>query len=234
MSSRRCCWNSCPISRSRIPERGTARDGTPAGRHADLQPHARARRGAAAALRLSLDRLSRRRARGGDHHAPRRRCRRGDGGAVAQGRAERSAPGRSPSRPASAEAVEWANAATILEKGGSPGRRRSAARIGVLIKDEEDLPYLAPELAAHPRRGAGMTLPPAAADLTGFARLVRLDGLCGGPGADRPRSSRRWGCSAHARSTTCGPPPSPRSRPGPTVTRSSRPCSAPGSGAMRR
>ena len=36
--------------------------------------------------------------------------------------------GRWPSRPASPKAVEWANAATILESGGSPGRKRSAAR----------------------------------------------------------------------------------------------------------
>ena len=48
--------------------------------------------------------------------------------------------------PGIAEAVEWANAATILEKGGSPWPEAFRRAIGVLIKDEEDLSYLAPEL----------------------------------------------------------------------------------------
>jgi MoxR-like ATPase len=48
--------------------------------------------------------------------------------------------------PGIAEAVEWANAATVLEKGGSPWPEAFRRAIGVLIKDEEDLSYLAPEL----------------------------------------------------------------------------------------
>jgi len=48
--------------------------------------------------------------------------------------------------PGIAEAVEWANAATVLEKGGSPWPEAFRRAIGVLIKDEEDLTYLAPEL----------------------------------------------------------------------------------------
>lgn len=48
--------------------------------------------------------------------------------------------------PGIAEAVEWANAATILEKGGSPWPEAFRRAIGVLIKDEEDLGYIAPEL----------------------------------------------------------------------------------------
>ena len=48
--------------------------------------------------------------------------------------------------PGIAEAVEWANAATILEKGGSPWPEAFRRAIGVLIKDEEDLAFLAPEL----------------------------------------------------------------------------------------
>ena len=48
--------------------------------------------------------------------------------------------------PGIAEAVEWANAATMLEKGGSPWPEAFRRAIGVLIKDEEDLTYLAPEL----------------------------------------------------------------------------------------
>ena len=48
--------------------------------------------------------------------------------------------------PGISEAVEWANAATILEKGGSPWPEAFRRAIGVLVKDEEDLAYLTPEL----------------------------------------------------------------------------------------
>lgn len=48
--------------------------------------------------------------------------------------------------PGIAEAVEWANAATILEKGGSPWPEAFRRAIGVLIKDEEDLSLIEPEL----------------------------------------------------------------------------------------
>ncbi|MEQ1955667.1 MoxR family ATPase [Mesorhizobium sp. CN2-181] len=48
--------------------------------------------------------------------------------------------------PGIAEAVEWANAATMLEKAGSPWPLAFRRAIGVLIKDEEDLSYIAPEL----------------------------------------------------------------------------------------
>ncbi|RUX03442.1 MoxR family ATPase, partial [Mesorhizobium sp. M2A.F.Ca.ET.037.01.1.1] len=48
--------------------------------------------------------------------------------------------------PGIAEAVEWANAATILEKGGSPWPEAFRRAIGVLIKDEEDLSAITPEL----------------------------------------------------------------------------------------
>jgi MoxR-like ATPase len=48
--------------------------------------------------------------------------------------------------PGIAEAVEWANAATILEKGGRPWPQAFRRSIGVLIKDEEDLSSIAPEL----------------------------------------------------------------------------------------
>jgi len=50
--------------------------------------------------------------------------------------------------PGISEAVEWANAATILEKGGSPWPQAFRRAIGVLIKDEEDLSAIAPELGA--------------------------------------------------------------------------------------
>lgn len=48
--------------------------------------------------------------------------------------------------PGIAEAVEWANAATMLEKKGSPWPLAFRRAIGVLVKDEEDLSYLAPGL----------------------------------------------------------------------------------------
>lgn len=50
--------------------------------------------------------------------------------------------------PGISEAVEWANAATVLEKGGSPWPEAFRRAIGVLIKDEEDLATMAPELDA--------------------------------------------------------------------------------------
>ena len=47
--------------------------------------------------------------------------------------------------PGISEAVEWANAATVLEKGGSPWPEAFRRAISVVIKDEEDLSYLAAE-----------------------------------------------------------------------------------------
>ncbi|WP_417411310.1 AAA family ATPase [Hoeflea sp.] len=44
--------------------------------------------------------------------------------------------------PGIAEAIEWANAATILEKGGSPWPEAFRRAIGVLIKDEEDVHFI--------------------------------------------------------------------------------------------
>jgi MoxR-like ATPase len=48
--------------------------------------------------------------------------------------------------PGISEAVEWANAATVLEKGGSPWPEAFRRAIGVLLKDEEDLSYMRTEL----------------------------------------------------------------------------------------
>lgn len=48
--------------------------------------------------------------------------------------------------PGIAEAIEWANAATILEKGGSPWPEAFRRAIGVLIKDEEDVHYIEPDM----------------------------------------------------------------------------------------
>jgi MoxR-like ATPase len=49
--------------------------------------------------------------------------------------------------PGISEAIEWANAATVLEKGGSPWPEAFRRAVGVLIKDEEDLAYIVPDLA---------------------------------------------------------------------------------------
>lgn len=48
--------------------------------------------------------------------------------------------------PGISETVEWANAAAILEKGGSPWPEAFRRAIGLLVKDEEDLAYLEGEL----------------------------------------------------------------------------------------
>ena len=48
--------------------------------------------------------------------------------------------------PGIAEAVEWANAATVLEKGGGEWPEAFRRAIGVLIKDEEDLSCIVPDL----------------------------------------------------------------------------------------
>ena len=50
--------------------------------------------------------------------------------------------------PGISEAVEWANAATVLEKSGRAWPQAFRRAIGVVVKDEEDLACLAPELDA--------------------------------------------------------------------------------------
>lgn len=47
--------------------------------------------------------------------------------------------------PGIAEAIEWANAATVLEKSGSPWPEAFRRAVGVVIKDEEDLAAITPE-----------------------------------------------------------------------------------------
>jgi MoxR-like ATPase len=54
--------------------------------------------------------------------------------------------------PGVAETVEWAEAATLLQPArGRPGRAPSPRAIGVRLKDQDDLAYVAP----HARRDAG-------------------------------------------------------------------------------
>lgn len=48
--------------------------------------------------------------------------------------------------PGVAETVEWAEAATILNEQGAPWPRAFARAIGVVLKDQDDLTYVAPNL----------------------------------------------------------------------------------------
>jgi MoxR-like ATPase len=50
--------------------------------------------------------------------------------------------------PGVAETVEWAEAATLLHEGGSPWPRAFQRAIGVALKDQDDLAYMAPRLEA--------------------------------------------------------------------------------------
>ncbi len=50
--------------------------------------------------------------------------------------------------PGVAETVEWAEAATLLASQGAPWPRAFAAAIGVALKDQDDLAYVAPQLDA--------------------------------------------------------------------------------------
>ena len=50
--------------------------------------------------------------------------------------------------PGVAETVEWAEAATILNEQGVPWPRAFARAIGVVLKDQDDLTYVAPRVDA--------------------------------------------------------------------------------------
>ena len=50
--------------------------------------------------------------------------------------------------PGMAETVEWAEAATLLNHGGDPWPRAFARAVGVVLKDQDDLDYIAPRLDA--------------------------------------------------------------------------------------
>src|ERR1700716_3313883 len=74
--------------------------------------------------------------------------------AEATARAGGSAPAASPrgeplsKAPGIAEAVDWAEAATLLHKGGARWPDAFKRSIGVALKDEEDLHYISPRLDA--------------------------------------------------------------------------------------
>ena len=50
--------------------------------------------------------------------------------------------------PGVAETVEWAEAATLLQSQGSPWPTAFKRAIGVALKDQDDLSYMAPRLDA--------------------------------------------------------------------------------------
>ena len=50
--------------------------------------------------------------------------------------------------PGVAEAIDWAEAATLLAKTGAPWPAAFRRAIGVALKDEEDLAFIAPRLDA--------------------------------------------------------------------------------------
>ena len=85
------------------------------------------------------------RARGRDHHAPRRRRRRGDGARrVAAVNGLRKLP--LVKAPGIAEAVDWAARRQILEGGGGDWPLALRRSIGQVLKDEEDLELVADKL----------------------------------------------------------------------------------------
>ena len=90
--------------------------------------------------------------------------------------------------PGISESVEWANAATVLEKGGSPWPEAFRRAIGVLIKDEEDLALMREALPPHSRGGAGVTV------VTQERTLMRLPRECA-PFLDFVHILRRHGFS---------------------------------------
>ena len=50
--------------------------------------------------------------------------------------------------PGVAETVEWAEAATLLHRQGDAWPRAFARAVGVVLKDQDDLDYIAPRLDA--------------------------------------------------------------------------------------
>ena len=112
-----------------IPERGTVRRGGASGGGSDLQPHARSARGAAAPLRLSLDRLSDAGARGSHRDDARfeRSPRRPRDAVVARGRqAAARAPGQAAGRRRDGRLGGGGDAAQ--HAAASAGPTRSSAR----------------------------------------------------------------------------------------------------------
>ena len=81
--------------------------------------------------------------------------------------------------PGIAESVDWAEAATLLNRTGARWPDAFKRSIGVALKDEEDLAYISGRLDAHHRRGRGMSEADAA------ARRAAVPRLCFAPAGER-------------------------------------------------
>ena len=89
--------------------------------------------------------------------------------------------------PGVAEAVDWAEAATLLHQRGARWPDAFRRAIGVALKDEEDLAYMSGAARRHPGGGGGMSL----LDLPRAARpFVDASRRCCAPTASRSRPSR--------------------------------------------
>ena len=175
-----------PIS---IPERGTLRAHERPVVDPDLEPHARAARGAAAALRLSLDRLSGSgRARRGSsccaRRASPRRPRARSSTAVGRLRHE---PLTKP--PGVAEAIDWAEAATLLRRAARRWPDAFRRSIGVRAQGRGGSRLHRAAARRYHRGDRGMTalaLPRAARPLLDFIALLRRNGFSVAPEQSRP------------------------------------------------
>ena len=87
--------------------------------------------------------------------------------------------------PGVAEAVDWAEAATLLNKGGARWPDAFKRSIGVALKDEEDLAFISGRLDAHHRGGGRVIeepqLPRAAHAFISFVALLRANGFAVAP-----------------------------------------------------
>jgi MoxR-like ATPase len=131
-------------------------------------------------------------------------------------------------RPGVAETVEWAEAATLLHAQGSPWPTAFKRAIGVALKDQDDLNFVAPRLDRDHQRRGGMTLPAPSSPSSSSPRCCAATALPPAPTRRSPSSSRSasWARATWPTSTAPPPPPSPRpTSAGRSSTRSSASCS---------
>src|SRR5690242_10749415 len=139
--------------------------------------------------------------------------------------------------PGIAEAVDWAEAATLLHKGGARWPEAFRRSIGVALKDEEDLHFIAPRLDALIAEAAAWTR-----NLSCRMRRASssLSWRCCAPTASRSHRSRprpfwqRSNCLVRAASSTSARPASQRSLRRRSGARPTTGCSISTSAAARR
>ena len=88
---------------------------------------------------------------------------------------------RSAKSPGISEAVEWAEAATLLDKGGARWPDAFRRSIGVALKDEEDLGLRGARTRRASRRGGGMSALPPPRALLVFRRAAARNGFAVAP-----------------------------------------------------